>query len=190
MKFSKGLTLIELMVSLAVSSIVALGVMTAYASQSKLIVHQARSTQATEDGRDAFEVISRLLKQSQAGSITITNTGTSSTVVDFTLPPGLAIWPNTTPPYSNNAVRLSWTDTGANASQVLLATAPSVGALGGAASVVLAGSSSVKNTQIAGMTLTAQPDGSYLLKLVAQAGGGAFSTPLKIAFEGKILPRN
>jgi type IV pilus assembly protein PilW len=189
MKNIKGLTLIELMIALAISSIVAIGVMKAYVGQTVVIVKQARITQITEDGREAFSVISRLLKQAQQSSITITQPNVNNTTIDFTLPTGLAIWPNNTAPYINNAVRLSWTDQGANASKILLATADSIGNLAAAATLSLAGDSSVKNTQVSAFTLTDNNDGSYSLKLISQIANGA-QAPLRVSFEGRILPRN
>ncbi len=187
MKNIKGLTLIELMIALAISSVVAIGVMKAYVGQTVVVVKQARITQATEDGREAFSVISRLLRQAQRSSLSITP---AKTTFSFTIPSGLAIWPNNIAPYTNNAVRLSWTDQGADANKILLATADSAANLGAAATITLAGDSSLQNTQIAAFTLTDNNDGSYSLKLISQIVNGASQTPLRVSFEGRILPRN
>jgi len=190
MKTIKGFTLIELMIALAVSSIVAVGVMKAYVGQSVVIVRQARTTQATEDGREAFTILSRLLKQSVASTIAITQPDTSNTTIDFTVPDGFPIWPNTTAPYANSAIRLSWTDTGDDAYKILLSTATSIANLGAATTVNFAGDSTTGNTQISSLTLDDNADGSYSLTLIAQVENGASSSPLTASFESMILPRN
>ncbi len=190
MKTIKGFTLIELMIALAVSSIVAVGVMKAYVGQSVVIVRQARTTQATEDGREAFTILSRLLKQSVASTISINQPDTSNTTIDFTIPDGFPIWPNETAPYSNSAIRLSWTDTGDDAHKILLSTATSIANLGAATTANFAGDSTSGNTQISSLTLDDNADGSYSLTLIAQVENGASSSPLTASFESMILPRN
>lgn len=190
MKNIRGLTLIELMIALAIGSVVAVGVMKAYVGQTVVVIKQARITQATEDGREAFSVISRLLKQAQQSSITITQPSANSTTIDFMLPTGLSIWPNNIAPYTNNAVRLSWTNQGADANKILLATADSLANLGAAATLTFAGDSSVMNTQISAFTLADNNDGSYSFKLISQIANGAAKKPLNVSFEGRILPRN
>jgi len=190
MKYNKGYTLVELMVGLAVSSIIAIGVMKAYVGQTVVVVKHARTTQATEDGREAFTVISRLLKQSIASSITVNQPNANSTTIDFMILAGFPIWPNTTAPFSNNAVRLSWTNEGSDANKILLATSSNMADLGTAVATPLAGDSSIKNTQIASFTLDDNADGSYSLTLVSQVGNASSSTPLTASFENLILPRN
>ncbi len=187
---STGVTLIELLLSLLVSSVLILGVVTLYTWQSKILIQQSRRTQTTEDGREAFSVITRMLKQSVMSSITITQPDTNTRLIDFTLPTGLAIWPNTSPPFINNAIRLSWTSQGSNSNQILLATAASIGSLNGANTTVLVGDSSGNNTQISAMELVKNIDNSYSFLLNAQTSNINPDKTLKVSFEGLILPRN
>ncbi len=185
-----GVTLIELLVSLLVSSILMLGVITLYSWQSQILVQQSRRTQTTEDGREAFSVITRLLKQSVMSSITISQPDPDTRIIDFSLPDGIAIWPNITPPYINNAVRLRWSSQGSNSNQVLLATATNIGSLNAASTTVLVGDSSGKNTQISAMELVKNIDNSYSFLLKAQTSNINPEKTLKVSFEGLILPRN
>lgn len=190
MKHTKGFTLIELMIGLAVSSIIAIGVMKAYIGQSKVIVQQTRTTQATEDGREAFTLISRLLKQSVSSTITIDQPDANNTTIDFTIPEGYAIWPNEVAPYTNNAVRLSWSDEGGDAHKIFLSIAGSIADLGAAVATPFAGDTATGNTQISSLTLNDNGDGSYLFTLAAEVENGSSSTPLSASFESLILPRN
>jgi prepilin-type N-terminal cleavage/methylation domain-containing protein len=196
MKKIKGYTLIELMVGLAVSSVVAIGVMKAYVGQSVVIVKHARMTQATEDGREAFTVISRLLKQSMSSTILISqNKSEKKAIIDFMLLPDLPIWPNTTAPYTNRAVRLSWRSQGTDVDKIFISTSDTIVGLSSAAEIPLVGGSAVNNTQIESLYLDDNADGSYSLKLVAKVGVSAANKkstapPITASFESRILPRN
>ncbi len=119
---SLGFTLIELMISVTLASLLSLAVVAAYSNQAATFVNQGRSNQATEDGRDAFTVLSGLIRQAISSSLTINQT-VAQTTIDFQIPPGFPIWPNTTPPYDRNAIRILWTNTGPSANQIRIASA-------------------------------------------------------------------
>lgn len=194
---SQGFTLIELMISITVSSLLALAIASSYASQASTYMTQAYRTQATEDGRDAFTILNHLLHQAEAASIAITTVADTSTIIDFTVPAGYQIWPNTTPPYTNNAVRVSWTNTGSTAYQILIGTADSTVNLATAPMTALVGSNSGNNSRITNLSLV-NGASSYALSVTstagitglvgkAQAANGATGG---VTFDGIIVPRN
>ncbi len=186
----RGFTLIELMVSVTLASLLSLAVIAAYSSQAATFLNQGRSSQATEDGREAFIVINRLLRQAIRSTMTTTQTATQTTI-DFTLPAGFPVWPNTTAPYDRNAVRISWSSTGANANQIRIASATSLGALGAAPLTTLVGSNTGFNTRITQLSLTSVAPAGLRLSLTSRSGAtppGQTATGTR--FEGIIIPRN
>jgi len=186
----QGFTLIELMISVTLASLLSLGVITAYSHQAATFVNQGRSSQATEDGRDAFTVIGGLIRQALSSSLSITQTP-ARTTIDFLIPAGFPVWPNTTAPYDRNAIRIQWTNTGAAANQIQIASATSLGALAGAPLTTLVGSNSGTNTRIIQLSLTAQAPAGYLLALVSRSGNTPpGQTANGTRFEGVIIPRN
>ncbi len=186
----RGFTLVELMVSITLASILSLAVIAAYSNQAATFINQGRSNQAAEDGREAFTVINRLLRQAIRSTITINQTATQTTI-DFTLPAGFPVWPNTTAPYDRNAVRILWSSTGANSDQIRIASATSLGALGAAPLVTLVGSNSGFNTRIIGLTLATVAPAGLQLTLTSRSGATPpGQTATGTSFEGIIIPRN
>ncbi len=202
-KQTTGVTLVEMMIALVISMLITLAAMSAYVGQSRVVVHQARKEQAIQTDTLAFEVLSRLLRHAEtgAGLVTISYTGTgvaaapnasSGTLeiandditINFTLPASYAIWPNETSPYADRFIRLSWSNSGANAYQVRIAKASTTTGLATATFSTVAGSNDGSNARIInldywplqsdGRTLQASAsssaDGGYRLTLTARAG--------------------
>ncbi len=187
---SHGFTLIELMISITLASLLSLAVIAAYSNQAATFVNQGRSNQATEDGRDAFTVLSGLIRQAITSTLTI-NQSATQTIIDFQIPPGFPVWPNTTAPYDRNAIRILWSNTGAAANQIRIASATSLGALPAAPLVTLVGSTAGANTRITHLPLTPQVPAGYLRALASRSGAtppGQTTTGTR--FEGIIIPRN
>lgn len=186
----RGFTLVEIMVSITVASILSLAVISTYSSQAGTYMTQGRSSQAVEDGREVYMVLNHLLRQAENSSIAITQNA-GSTIVDFTVPSGYAIWPNTTAPYDRNAIRIAWSDSGTNANQITVASATSIGGLGGAQATALAGSNSGSNTRVIGLTMTALVPAGYTLSVTTRAGvTPPGQTATGTTFDGLVLPRN
>lgn len=183
-----GLTMIELLISLLISSIAAIAFISMFATQVSIVSTQSRRAQIEEEGREVFDILLRLLYTANTSSLSITQTATK-TSIDFTIPSGFNVWPNIIPPYTNNAIRILWADNGANANQIVIASAPTIGGLNGAAINTLAGSSNTVNTQVTGLTLTGQGDGSYMLTLNVTTGNGAGTVTSRI-FSKRFIPRN
>lgn len=227
-----GLTLIEMMIALVISMLLTVAAMAMYVSQSRVVVHQARKEQASQTDTLAYEALSRLLRHAETGSISITYGGTGTAAapnasgtpeipgdsisIDFTLPSGYAIWPNETSPFTNNAVRIAWSNSGANAYQIRIANAASVAALGSAASSTVAGSNVGANARVINLDYwplqgdgrTLQPSasssaaGGYRLTLTTRAGtpdpgyinpydaNGPLKNYRTASIMGVVVPRN
>lgn len=200
-KQTAGVTLVEMMIALVISMLITFAAMSAYVGQSRVVVHQARKEQAIQTDTLAYEVLSRLLRHAEtgAGLVTITYAGTGtaaapnalsapeivsdSITVDFTLPANYAIWPNETSPYADRFIRLSWSNSGANAYQVRIAKASSATGLATATFSTVAGSNTGSDARIVNLdywplqsdgTLQASAgssaDGGYRLTLTTRAG--------------------
>lgn len=231
-KHLAGLTLIEMMIALVIGMLLTVAAMAVYVGQSRVVVHQARKEQASQTGTLTYELLSRLLRHAETGSISITYGGSGaaaqpnattapelssdSITIDFTLPSGYAVWPNDVSPYTDNAVRIAWSNTGANAYQVRVAKAASIGALGSATATTVAGSNTGADARILnldywplqtdGRTLQTNagdsPAGGYRLTLTTRAGiadpgyinPNDSSGPLKnyrtLSIMGAVVPRN
>lgn len=183
---NSGLTLVELMISVTVASLISIGVVSLYASQSSVFVNESHSTQARTDGRDVYIVISRLLRQAESSSIVVSSDA-ASTTIDLTLPSGYPVWPNTTFPFTNNAVRLAWTNTGDNAYQIRIATGSSIANLGAAQLTTLVGNKTGDNTWITALSLN-QSAGGYLLSVSSASGN--IANAVNTTFDGIVIPRN
>lgn len=224
-----GVTLIEMMIALVISMLITIAAMSAYVGQSRVVVHQARKDQASQTDALAYEVLSRLLRHAETGSISITypagvspnassapEIASDSITVDFTLPSGYAIWPNDVSPYADKAVRLSWSNSGANAYQVRIAKAATTAGLGTATFSTVAGNNEGSNARIInldywplqsdGRTLQAtagsSADGGYRLTLTTRAGipdpgyinpqdpTGSLKNYRTASVTGVVVPRN
>jgi len=187
---NQGFTLVEVMISITVASMLSLAVVSAYSTQAGTYMSQGRNSQSVEDGREIYMMLNRLFRQAENSSISITQNATSTTV-DFTVPSGFSIWPNTTAPYALNAIRVAWSSTGANANQVMISSANALGGLGAAPSVALAGSNTGRNTRVIGLTMTALAPAGYTLAVTTRAGATpAGMTTTGTTFDGLVLPRN
>ncbi len=184
----EGFTLVEVMVSITIASILSLALISAYSTQAGTYMRQGHNSQATDDGREIYMVLNHLLRQSINSSIAIAQTA-STTRIDLQIPQGFPIWPNTTPPYNLNAIRISWSNTGTNANQIMISSATGIGALGAAPMVALAGSNAGSNTRVTGLTMAPAVPAGYLLSVTTLSGGAAIGSRGTV-FDGMILPRN
>ncbi len=184
-KHIQGFTLIEMMISIVVASLLSIAVINTFTSQSSMYTVQSQRNRMANDGRDAYEILSRLLRQAQIGSIVTATTGTTVTI-DFTIPTGYAIWPNNTGTFANNAIRLQWDSAGSNPNEIRYANAANIAALGAATLTTLIGNTTGSNTQITGLAFVQNASNDYLLTLRARAGGNGPSA----TFQGAVMPRN
>jgi type II secretory pathway pseudopilin PulG len=232
----KGMSLTELMIALTISMILSIGVLYIYAGQVRTFFQVARKEHTTLEAQSAFEVVAGLVRQAEmclivgpacptlkgiaitypAGvanpnaSVQLTN---DSIQIDFSVPSGYSIWPNNTPPYTNNAMRVSWS-VATNIVQL------SAGATAGAGSVLdIAGASGNLNTKIVnldlwpmvvdaagavtpGAAVTDKATAGYRLVMTARVGTPdiTYTNPLDpngplknyrtVTYERIILPRN
>jgi prepilin-type N-terminal cleavage/methylation domain-containing protein len=177
---SFGFTLVELMVSLAVGSLVSLAAVSAFTAQSSVIVEQTMRMQAEEQGREVHAVLTRLLRQAHRSSLP---TSTATDVIDFTVPAGVPIWPNEQAPYSDNAIQIKYDAAAHTISIGNGAPADNISAL-----TVLSGNSSGTNPRIIAMSLKPEADGiRYTFTITSQAGD---RTDVQSTFESTIIPRN
>ncbi|MDQ7072385.1 MAG: prepilin-type N-terminal cleavage/methylation domain-containing protein [Gammaproteobacteria bacterium] len=184
-----GYTLIELLIALLISSIVVIAFVSSFATQLSTVATQAKRTQIEEDGREVFSILMRLLRTANSSSITITQNA-NDLLVDFTIPSGFNIWPNTVAPFTNNAVRISWANNGNNANQIRLSNAPQLNLLNVAPTLTLAGIANPDDPQITAMTMNSQGDGSYTLTMTISTGTGAGSNTASRIFTERFFPRN
>lgn len=175
-----GFTLTELMVGLTVSSLVALATVTAFSQQSGVIVQQTLMAQSQSDGRQAQEIVLRLLRQAHRDSIVAGNV-TGGHEITFTLPVGVAIWPNDDSPFDRNNVRIVWDDTDFD-----LAIGAATGTVADADLKAFAGNKQGTNTRITAFALTGTA-AKRVLTLTAQAGT---SKDTATSFENIFIPRN
>ncbi|MBL1275292.1 MAG: prepilin-type N-terminal cleavage/methylation domain-containing protein [Ectothiorhodospiraceae bacterium] len=185
MKYLQGFTLIEMMVSIVVASLLSIAVINTYTSQSSMFTIQSQRTRMANDGRDTYEVLSRLLRQAESSSIATSTAGTTLTI-DFTIPTGYRVWPNTTAPYADNAIRLQWDSTGSNPSEIRIANGTTIAGLGSDPLNTLVGNTTGSNTQITNLALSQNVSGDYALTITARAGNNGPSA----SFQGMVMPRN
>lgn len=121
MRLAKGHTLIEMMVSLTLASLVLVGAISLFMAQAGVIHSETHRDQTAQEAQVAFDILSRLLRQAQADSISIAYTGSSAAPndqgtleetadavrIDFTVPPGYPIWPADG---VDNAIRIAWSN--------------------------------------------------------------------------------
>lgn len=128
MTTQSGLTLIELMVGLVVTLLLAVGALSFMSAQSRLFVQQAGREQIQQDTRVAYDRLSRVLVQAVGSTMSITDSASAATssgmlapassrtvTLDMQVPVGFPIWPNDSGSFSNNAIRVSWSNTGSDA---------------------------------------------------------------------------
>ena len=184
-----GYTLIELLIALLISSIVVIAFVSTFATQLSTVATQAKRTQIEEEGREVFSVLMRLLRTANSASITITQNA-NDLRIDFTIPSGFNIWPNTVPPFTNNAIRIAWKNNGNNANQILLSNTSQLNLLNAAPTLTLAGAANPADPQTTAMTMSSQGDGSYILTMTISTGTGAGSSTASRVFTERFFPRN
>lgn len=194
-KTQAGLTLIEMMIALVIGMLVTLASIYVYLGQSRVVVHQARKEQANQAGSIAFEVLSRLLRHAEVGATVIAYPGSGAAAqpntaavpelagdgvtVDFVLPSGYDIWPNDTAPYTDTAIRIGWSNSGADAYRIRIAKAASVAALGAATLTPVAGANSGPDARIVNLDFwPLQSDGRTLQASASDAASGGYRLTL------------
>lgn len=231
-----GLSLIELMIAVTIAMVMSIGVLLIYAGQVRTFSQTARKAQTTQEAQSAFEVIAGLVRQAEMCLTCITQqtmgitlpggvanpAGTlqvagDSAQIDFTVPSGYYIWPNTTAPYTSNAIRIEWS-AATNVVQVSAGTSVADTAAM-RTPIAIAGASGNLNTKIvnldiwpmvvdaagavtAGATVTTKPTAGYRLTMTARVGtaDASYTNPLDptgplknyrtVTYERIILPRN
>jgi len=193
LRHNKGFTLTELMVALVVGSLVSLATVTAFSTQSGLISQQTLRMQAAADGQETYDAVSRMLRHAIKNSICISSLNSAVfTRIDFTLPPGMRIWPNNVGSFSDNRVRLEWNNNTkqlsyANATPNLLLPAQCDDPNPLNNMTPLMGATTKANTQITQFDLSDNNNGSFRLRMTVRAGTIASTASL---FGHDILPRN
>lgn len=217
-----GVSLIEMMIAVTIAMIMSIGVLLIYAGQTRTFSQTARKAQTTQEAQSAFEVIAGLVRQAEmcltcitqqtmgitypAGVANPNAAGTlqlagDSVQIDFTVPSGYYIWPNTTAPYTNNAIRIEWS-LATNVVQVS-AGASVADAAAMRTPIAIAGASGNLNTKIinldvwpmvvgagevtAGALATTKPTAGYRITMTARVGTADAKT---VTYERIILPRN
>jgi len=190
-----GFSLIELMVSLTVASLLSIAVVSAFSAQSTIYIKQAKRMQSNDDGRQSFELLSRLIRHANIGSFTIVTTDDvtlgKKIVANFRIPTGFPIWPNIDPNgnYDDNFVHLAWDEKGDYASQLRIANLDTNRAVLASDFNVLAGLNTGANTRISNFNLVEQTGAlSYQLTVVAR--NGLANNNSETFFDGLIIPRN
>lgn len=237
-KRTRGFSLIELMIAVTVAMVMSIAVVSLYAGQTRVFSQTARKAQTTQEAQSAFEVIASLVRQAEmcltcttqqtigtTYPLGVANPNAASSVqladdsvqIDFTVPSGYYIWPNTTAPYTNNAIRVNW---GLATSAVQVSAGASIADAAGARTpITIAGASGNLNTKIinldiwpmvvdaagvvtAGALATTKPTAGYRLTMTARVGtsdssytnpldpAGPLKTYRTVTYERNILPRN
>lgn len=188
-----GFSLVELMISLTVASILSVVVVSAFSSQSHLYMKQARRMQTNDDGRQAFDILSRLIRHAKTDSVVVTDNNTDITIA-FSIPRGFPIWPNVSGGFTDNFIFIKWADhndatNGFIKNQILISKAATNAMPANNTFEALAGSDTGNNTRVTDLNLTKQADNiNYRLNLAVRTA--AAINPVVTAFDGIILPRN
>ncbi len=114
---ARGHSLVELMIAVALSTLLGVGVVALYAHQSALARQMDEHGQRRLQLQDHYDRLASLLRQARQHSIRIQTLPTppradgregpdDHLIVDLTLPPGLPLWPNTDG--ERPAVRIHW----------------------------------------------------------------------------------
>ncbi len=127
-----GYTLVELMISLTVAMLISVAALYIFSGQVRTFFNHARKQQTTDEVQAAFEAVTTLLRQAEMcltcatpqqiritypAGIANPNSASAPSItgdsisLDFSVPGGYPIWPNTTAPYTNNVMNLSWSQT-------------------------------------------------------------------------------
>jgi prepilin-type N-terminal cleavage/methylation domain-containing protein len=118
-KYYCGFSLVEMMITILVTSVMAASVLKFTASQTQSVRTESHRQFAAQEAQAAFDTVVSLLRQSYAGSIVISqspslNPETTPELADdvmditFRIPAGYPIWPNNTGQFNANEVRFFW----------------------------------------------------------------------------------
>lgn len=235
MRKQTGYSLIEMMIALTIAMVLSIATMYLYSGQIHTFYHAARKQQTNEEIQAAFEAVTNLLRQAEmcltcapAQQIAISYPAgiagpngaktpylaNDGITLDFTVPTGYAIWPNSTAPYANNAMHLTWSQ--ANGT-LLLSSGPDIATAQAAPGVSIGGSTGRMNTRLinfdvwpltAGIAGTPganagdKPTAGYHVVMTARVGAsdasytnqldpnGAMRNYRTITYEADVLPRN
>lgn len=199
MHAQSGFTLVEMMVGLVITTLLAIGALSFMSAQTHLFVQQAGREQIQQDALVAYDRLSRLLVQTTGSTISIaddasaptastalTPGGDRSAKIDLQLPTGFPIWPNDSGTFGNNAVRIQWSNTGADA-YVLKVGADVPG--GGFASMgPIAGDNSGVNPRVINFELWPLDSSGNPQALVSDAPAGGYR--LLITMAGNLPDKN
>lgn len=197
MKSIKGYSLVELMIATTLATIMSLGVLGIFINQTGSINTETQRDITAQEANYAFDQISRLLRQSIKSSININYpTGESlnpanapelpsdAIIIDFLLPSGYNIWPNTKEPFINNAIRIKWNNntSSPDANQIQIALSDSISNLGSAPLNTLVGSNAGDHSRIINLDIwpmldarnthassNATGNAGYLLKITTRS---------------------
>lgn len=148
MNDDRGHTLVEMMVALTLASMVTVGALSLFVAQAGVIQAETHRDQAAQEAQHLYDVISRLLRQAERDSISITSTAApngstlevanDTITIDFLVPAGFRVWPNTSG--NDNAIRVTWSNTDEAAPYaVRIGTASTLAGLAGAPLIPLTG---------------------------------------------------
>lgn len=218
-----GVSLVEMMISVTIAMVMSIGVLLIYAGQVRTFSQTARKAQTTQEAQSAFEVIAGLVRQAEmcltcitqqrigitypAGVANPNAVGTLQLAgdrvqIDFTVPSGYYIWPNTAAPYTNNAMRIEWSLASSTVQVSAGASVADTAAM--RTPIAVAGASGNLNTKIinldvwpmvvdaagavaAGASATTKPTAGYGITMTAQVGSADAKT---VTYERIVLPRN
>lgn len=228
-----GISLIELMIVIVLSSFVTLTTSAMFTQHMSVIRTDSDKDVLREETINAFMLANYLLRHAEAGSVNVqylgavnkTNSADELEIankkvqIDFSLPAGFPVWPNDTAPFSENHVRLRWSNTESDLKSyaITIATAASSAGLSSAVAAVLAGGNTKNSTRIVNLDVwplsmdgkTLQPNksdpaaGGYLIGITGRTSSIAngYTHPLAAtnpAFKnyrtyttaGTAMPRN
>lgn len=200
MQKMSGFTLVELMIAVTIASIISVGVLSTFTSQSALFLEQNRNTKSTQEVRDAYDMVVRLLVHAEMESVTIKKTEYSLTV-DFNIPEGYPVWPNTQGPhFSDNAIRVKWEafvpneeeeeeDDSKYPNQISIAKADNLSALSDDLLVPIVGGTSSASTRISNLVVN-KVSASEGFRVEVAGAVGTGDSLYGITFNGMVLPRN
>ncbi len=209
-----GHTISELMVAITLALTLSAAALTIYMGQTALISSEAQRSQATNEAHTAFTTLSRILRQAETDSVNIVyknnakpNSDNEAEIandaiqIDFLLPSDYPIWPNDTPPYQHNAIRVSWSNDLNDAAPYTIQIASAITIAGLAATPLraIAGSNTADNARIINLdlwplsdvnTLQANPSAKteigYLLRVTSRTGKKDLSFINTLAPDGNL----
>lgn len=195
-KFSRGHTVVELMVALLLASIVSIGALALYVNQTGMIKSETQRDTAAMENHRAFEKLAQLLRHAEVNSLNISfNQGGLNEIytiqkenddisIQFSIPKGFPIWPNDQAPYDKNKILIRWSnhDGDDNNFSIRLANAETVDILPNLLKPI-AGGGSTQDPKIINLDFwplsgnqnplnasDAKADGGYLLRLASRTG--------------------